>query len=54
MAEASNKYGYPIKYDISMPAEQYYEVVDKLYEFIQESPRFSDEEKKVIQVCGYG
>ena len=43
-----------LKYDISLPAEHYYRVVEETRKVIRESALLSDAEKASIITIGYG
>ena len=52
VAAAAGQYGYTLKYDVSLPAETYYQLVRDARKFI--STAFSVEESQKIKAVGYG
>lgn len=48
VAAASGAHGYTLKYDVSLGAESYYELVKATRVFIKQSDSFTVEEKDTI------
>jgi len=48
IAPASAKYGYNIKFDMSLPGPLFYDIVEQITNQIQSSDDFTSEEKKAI------
>jgi len=48
------KFGYTFKYDVSLPSQHFYKLVEETKNRIKQSTELSDSEKKTLKVGGYG
>jgi len=54
ISNSTVQYGYTLKYDISLPASHYYQIVEATRELINKSDEFNAEEKTKILPNGHG
>lgn len=51
---AATKYGYTLKYDVSLATEFFYKIVDETRSVINNSAEFTQSEKDAVVTTGYG
>ena len=51
---AATKYGYTLKYDVSLATEFFYKIVDETRSVINNSAEFTRSEKDAVVTTGYG
>jgi len=54
VAPASVKRGLTVKYDVSMPAKNYYNIIEEITSKIHSAEGWTEEERHSVQIMGYG
>lgn len=54
MATACVKYGYCLKYDVSLYTKDFYKIVEETRNLVKNSSEFSETEKEQVLTTGYG
>jgi len=54
IALAATKYGYTLKYDVSLPTDSFYKIVNETRSVINNSAEFTQSEKDAVVTTGYG